>query len=1510
MPLDTQAMTPDANLEGQPGRAPVPHEVTPAPSTADTLGAAFRQSNVISMLYESDQQEASRPHGAPVEGFDPIEYLRGSGYEEFADRDELLHARTPQEVDWLKQGWRNELNDRDTIRRSGLMGTTSSFAAGLIDPISIASMAIPLGGPAPAAVRALRLGTVAAGTSAIQEAVARELDPTRTFAESALNVGSSAVLGGVLGAAIRPKVPLSELNHLRDQLNADPTAMGPADRPVLSTLKRQEEGPVPPGVETSAIRARTAYVPPRPEGPSVPTPGKIPALDPERMSLLEAAAVTKGASAEKHGISWNEALAQGLDPEDMKAARFGARPVFTRGGASFDEMAESLGQHGYPVTDESGAHSPNALLDAIDLELRGKKQYSPAAGDYLAGIKAHESASARADQPISQYEAELEREAQRLASMDEERRSYAADGVMEPEQLVGRIPRAKEGLLRPEQSAIEDRFAHELAADYEGAKGRYAALEDSRGGKVLNVDTARELSPDYLQDRTQSQAVHEPSSWFIKRLYAEKLAEAPKAGEEPKVLFTAGGTGAGKSTAIREALGEGAENAQIVYDTNMNGYESAVRKIEQAKAAGKKVEIAHVYRDPIESLTAGALKRAVRQEREFGTGRTVPLEEHLKTHAGSAETVRALYERYKDDPAVSFGFIDNSHGKGGARAFGGVAEIPHMDYNSVREKALEILNAEHDSGRISDAVYRGFVERTGEPAAEEGRLGGSLDRQPEPQRPEGRTDQLEPLPVNPTEESTAGAAAVHGTGLGPNTIARGARTLAEGVLGKVAPGLRLLTSPSSTVRDLVQQLAETRELLQKNLEGVATPQAIETLLRRHQGTWWEGYRARADAYRDYLQSLRDQPGAQRMSRNDFMRQVAFAMRRGDQSDIPQVAKAAADTRRIVFDPLYKRAVEAGLMPEQAKLYAESYLTRQYDTNKIRAKYSDWLDTLTRAFVRQGVDQVEARDIAYAATRNVLGAERGTMDWRMMDNIVTPSGVTQARTLRVPDEELEPFLVSDIDHLTHSYIRTLAPEVEMTERFGSRDLSQQFDQVRDEYARLMERARGNDPMLAELEARREHDIRDLTAIRDRLYGTFGQPKDPGMFAVRAGRLLRSDNALRLLGAATLAHIPDVANTITRYGIGNTLTAIARLGSSLDGLQLAREEARRIGVGLDMTMNVTASLLGDYGSHSQYLEQRMMAKLTRGFTILTGETPLITMVQSLASVLGQHELLDAATRVTAGEALPTSRMARLAASGIDAQMLGRINAQALEHGRSVNGMRFGMSDQWADQGAAQAFENAILKDAHAMTLSPGVGDTPLWMSTEMGKAVLQFKSFAFAAARHVVLPISQGVAQGDVRAMSGLMALATAGFMSYWAKQTAAGQPIEYGNPARMALEVLDKSNLMAWTSELIFPMLWAAGFKDLSRWSDRDPVETLGGPSAGTVASLYERRLPSKVLGDQEQKDQTFTRADLHFLRRLAPGQNLWYFRRAVNGLEDSIGDLFNLPGKSNADRAEKADTGS
>ncbi len=262
-------------------------------------------------------------------------------------------------------------------------------------------------------------------------------------------------------------------------------------------------------------------------------------------------------------------------------------------------------------------------------------------------------------------------------------------------------------LQRPQAEPDDPGTALErwIGEDFARARAAYEAIDDtelgltSEGGRVINTDLARELSPAYRADRSRSADVHEAASAFVKRLYAEKLREDPAPGQQRAVLFTAGGTGAGKSTGLR-VLGD--EGAAIIYDTNMNTLASSVKKIEQALDAGWRVKILYTYRDPIEALENGALPRAER------VGRTVPITAHVDTHVGAREVMDAIAERYADDPRVVLQVIDNSRGKGLAE-ISTLEKLPKVTREGLHERAETAVRAAYNRGAIGRQTLRGTL---------------------------------------------------------------------------------------------------------------------------------------------------------------------------------------------------------------------------------------------------------------------------------------------------------------------------------------------------------------------------------------------------------------------------------------------------------------------------------------------------------------------------------------------------------------------------------------------------------------------------------------------------------------------------------------------------------------------------------------------------------------------------------------------------------------------------------
>ncbi len=288
--------------------------------------------------------------------------------------------------------------------------------------------------------------------------------------------------------------------------------------------------------------------------------------------------------------------------------------------------------------------------------------------------------------------------------------------------------------------ALQDR----IDADYAGVVAEYNALEETKGGQVINTDIARELSPEYAADRSRASEVHGAASAFTKRLYADRLAAPTAPGKVPVVLFTAGGTGAGKSS-VAAVTGKMSDTADIVYDTTMSTFKSSDEKIQQALASGRSVTIAYVYRDPVEALSGGALPRAMR------TGRTAPLSVLQESHTGARKVIDQLAQKYAGDERVTIFAIDNSRGAGNARLVA-LDKIPQINENGLEEKLNEALENAYASGEISEQVYRATSGRTAQDVAQgvEREAGQGIGERAEQRDLQDRVDTaLDAIPVPP-----------------------------------------------------------------------------------------------------------------------------------------------------------------------------------------------------------------------------------------------------------------------------------------------------------------------------------------------------------------------------------------------------------------------------------------------------------------------------------------------------------------------------------------------------------------------------------------------------------------------------------------------------------------------------------------------------------------------------------------------------------------------------------------
>lgn len=209
---------------------------------------------------------------------------------------------------------------------------------------------------------------------------------------------------------------------------------------------------------------------------------------------------------------------------------------------------------------------------------------------------------------------------------------------------------------------------------------------------------------------------------------------------------------------------------------------------------------------------------------------------------------------------------------------------------------------------------------------------------------------------------SVGAAAHEPASIEGNSVAGTMAGTLASATSRINPALRILDSPSAATREIGTGLFENSVYLKKNMEGVASEPAVETLMKEWNGGLAKSIQSINDAYPEFRKAGGD------LTNEEFREAVGKAMRRGDQDPNPHVQKVAQEWRSNVFDPLKEAAIKAGLLPKDVSVEtAQSYFSRMWNKNKLIAQegtfksvVGDWVEKETPKLMEQFDKQTERR----------------------------------------------------------------------------------------------------------------------------------------------------------------------------------------------------------------------------------------------------------------------------------------------------------------------------------------------------------------------------------------------------------------------------------------------------------------------------------------------------------------------------------------------------------------------
>ena len=531
----------------------------------------------------------------------------------------------------------------------------------------------------------------------------------------------------------------------------------------------------------------------------------------------------------------------------------------------------------------------------------------------------------------------------------------------------------------------------------------------------------------------------------------------------------------------------------------------------------------------------------------------------------------------------------------------------------------------------------------------------------------------------------------------------------------------------------------------------------------------------------------------------------------------------------------------------------------------------------------GVTDAEIAEIRDMVTNKILGNNAGRLPYEIT---LAERGPLKERTFQIPDHLIEDFLESDIDVIARQYTRTMAPDVEINRMFGDVAMKTEVEEINNSYTRAINEATTEKQRL-QLEKKQKSDVRDIEAMRDRLRGTYGAPSDPGAFFVKAGRTIRDVNFMSLLGGMTLSAIPDASRLVAVNGLKPVSKGLLQLAKSPARLRMAKAEARKAAVGLDMVLNSRAASLAEITD--AYQRGSAFERGVRGASDTFSKLTLMSQWNAVMKQFGgaiTSDRIVSESLMWADGSISSSNIKRLAASGIDEQMAKRIANQFKNYGddgtiKLING------DSWDDLEALDTFKSAVLKDVDRTIVTPGVGEKPLWTSGEMGKTIFQFKSFAASAHHKILLADLQ---YRDASALNGFLIAAALGTLTYGVKQYTAGREIS-SNPNQIIVESLDRSgafgyfwdvnNIAAKMTNGEVSVQKVFGADPVSRYASRNIIGAMFGPSVGKIEDV--RSITGNLSSEGE-----LSQSDIRKLRRMLPGQNLFYMRQLLDKLEEDI----------------------
>jgi len=477
--------------------------------------------------------------------------------------------------------------------------------------------------------------------------------------------------------------------------------------------------------------------------------------------------------------------------------------------------------------------------------------------------------------------------------------------------------------------------------------------------------------------------------------------------------------------------------------------------------------------------------------------------------------------------------------------------------------------------------------------------------------------------------------------------------------------------------------------------------------------------------------------------------------------------------------------------------------------------------------------------------------------------------------------LQDVFENNVEHLFGRYNRTMAGHIGL--------------------AKIGIKSRGDfEDRIEAVEAALEGDLKELERVRDTAEVAYqlvtGQPIQKATTLTRLGRAARDWNFTTTMGQSGWAQFPDLAGLLQSGYIRETMhyfpevfgTAKRTPDGKID-IDFYREQEEWVGLGTDLHNNQVFSAFDPLDQDGLegalgHLEHGLRVA-GRGVQMASGLGWMTSFSQRLVGrVIVQRLIKD----VLEGGRIAEHRALQL---GLTDAMKGRIAKQLKAHtewadgdfGGKVKILNYGA---WTDVDAREAMLHAVSREARRMVQEEDLGDTTVWMHSNWGKILTQFRRFALVSYSKQLL---YGIAHADAEEGTRLVVSMALAAMAYQARHMVAiglkeaggesPEEIQKYKDRNLGLHRLAAASIANSTYASLLPGLWDTVQYETTGTRSFDVRNSGLGSDLVTGNPTYSlgRNFMTAVAGTAQaitRGDKQFDQKDLKAWRRLAPYGNV------------------------------------